>query len=736
MRWKPIEPIEKVFEGSDAYFQWRRGAGAEGRYDLERPVLVRLKNGVTARQFAEGTAGTGAWKPHVRVPEFYTHPLSELERAQWCTARADPGFFGLLTTDDELPSLISRIAALPPMVPQLDDYEAAIGEDSNAPFRYPAPETVVIGIIDYGIAFAHERFRSSELESRIEYMWVQDAPLGRSQTPGLGEGPQSGFEHGSAEGSQLSEKQPVPYGREITGGNINFLLQNSARGGSVDEDTLYRQGAVRLGRNWLRSVSRRAAHGTHVMGLACGHDLDDQEREHRPIICVQLPEAATADTSGENLDAYALDGIRYILDRADEIARRVPNRKYLPVVINFSYGNVAGPHDGTSDLELAVDELIRMRRKTKFPLEIVLPSGNSHLARLHAQVAFEKQGETVHLHWRVMPDDRTPSFMEIWLPGEPASSREARVELQVTTPGGLKSDPLDDTNPGEGLRLWSPKDEVLCEMRYRCINHPTNRGMFLIALQPTRQGEQAPQGGATPVAPSGTWIVTLVNRRLQKREPVEAWIQRDDTPYGFRRRGRQSYFDERCYKRFFDAECYERLGPTKHPQGREIEEDSDQPPCHVKRAGSINAIATGRETIVVGGFLEEKELPAEYSAGGPITRVAASDLHRHGPDVMAVSDASVVRRGVLGAGTRSGSVVALNGTSVAAPQITRVIADELAASRPGDRAAVAKLAQQHESKPGAFATATPRKERAGSGRIKRPPGDSIKRGRAADENES
>jgi hypothetical protein len=707
MRWKPIEPIEKIFEGSDAYFQWRRGAGAEDvSIGAPRPVIVRLQKEITPLRFSQGAR----WKSHIRVPDLYTSPIHGLEDARWCTAWAAPQFFGLLT-DSELQSSISRIAVLPWIVPQFDEYNAAIGKDSEVPFSYATPQTVVIGIIDYGIAFAHERFRRSGLESRIEYMWVQDAPSAESQMPGLGERPQSGFKLGSAAGSQQSERHPVPYGREITAGNINFMLRNSARGGSVDDDTLYRQAAGALGRRWLRSVSRPVAHGTHVMDLACGFGLDDQEREQRPIVCVQLPEATTADTSGENLDAYALDGIRYILDRASEIARRVPKRKYLPVVINFSYGNVAGPHDGTSDLELAIDELIRMRRETQGgQLEVVLPSGNSHRARLHARVAFENEGETIHLHWRVMPDDRTPSFMEIWLPGEPASNGEARVELQVTTPGRrFSSDLMDDTTPSAGLQLWSPKGEVLCEVRYRCINAPTNRGMFLIALQPTRQGEHR-----SPIAPSGTWTVTLINRRLQKTQPVEAWIQRDDTPYGFPRRGRQSYFDQPCYQRF-DA------------QGREIEEDAGQSDCHVKREGSINAIATGQETIVVGGFLEKERRPAEYSAGGPITRAAGlSTVHRDGPDLVEVSDRSIVRRGVLAAGTRSGSSVALNGTSVAAPQITRIVADELAASRPGDRAAVAKLAQQHEEEPDAFAMTKPRQERVGAGRIKRPPIASVR----------
>ena len=127
---------------------------------------------------------------------------------------------------------------------------------------------------------------------------------------------------------------------------------------------------------------------------------------------------------------------------------------------------------------------------------------------------------------------------------------------------------------------------------------------------------------------------------------------------GFRGRGRQSYFDHECYHRF-DA------------QGREIEHDDDQPPCVVKRSGSINALATGNRTLVVGGFLRKEGRLASYSS-----RVSAGSLGA--PQYLAPSDDSKVHGGVLAAGTRSGSVVAMNGTSVATPQVARWIAKQLA----------------------------------------------------------
>src|SRR3982751_1460210 len=58
------------------------------------------------------------------------------------------------------------------------------------------------------------------------------------------------------------------------------------------------------------------------------------------------------------------------------------------------------------------------------------------------------------------------------------------------------------------------------------------------------------------------------------------------------------------------------------------------------------------------------------------------------PDALIVSEDSRVHWGVLAAGSRSGSVVAMGGTSVAAPRAARWIADDLGAGGRGDRAAV------------------------------------------------
>ncbi|MBJ6125018.1 hypothetical protein [Microvirga splendida] len=564
--------------------------------------------------------------------------------------------------------------------PPLPSSSAASRDARKArPLQSPSPgvtpNTVVVGIIDDGIPFAHERFRKPDGTTRIEYVWVQ---------------------HGTA------SNVPIGFdnGFEIDKGEIDNLLATCRQGDFIDEDEIYRRaGVADFTREGRKSLAWRASHGAHVMDLACGWDPD--EAPDWRIVCVQLPTATTADSSGASLAPYAVKALEYIRDRAQAIAGR---GRSLPVVVNFSYGLLAGPHDGTHEIELAYDQILRDHNTTpgNKPMRVVIPSGNSHLARAHATVAFQAAGDQATLPLRVLPDDLTPSFVEIWLP--PATAAGNRVELTVATPQGDVSPPLEE---GDTYILqYDVGGKVLCEARYHLSSAPTGRGMFLISLQPTTrlESENSPVP-SDPVAPAGLWNLSLKNLWLSSHEPVEAWVQRDDAPVGYPRRGRQSYFDVPSY------EIYGHDGDL-------LEEDD--PACPVKREGSINAIATGRNTIVIGGLLRRELRPPAYSAGGPVTTpVGAALPHRCGPDALTVSDDSIVRAGVLAAGTHSGSVVAMNGTSVAAPLITRWIAGELAAGRRGNRRAVWKLAYGYELLP--FPLPRPSPERGGAGRAPLPP---------------
>ncbi len=114
---------------------------------------------------------------------------------------------------------------------------------------------------------------------------------------------------------------------------------------------------------------------------------------------------------------------------------------------------------------------------------------------------------------------------------------------------------------------------------------------------------------------------------------------------------------------------------------------------------------------------------APYSAAGPILGPTAGMPSRDGPDAMAVSERSSGLPGVLAAASRSGGVVAMGGSSVAAPQVARLAAEQLAAGKTGDRVFVKVRAQADEqNKP---PTTRPKPTRGGAGRL-RPPANVVR----------
>jgi hypothetical protein len=90
----------------------------------------------------------------------------------------------------------------------------------------------------------------------------------------------------------------------------------------------------------------------------------------------------------------------------------------------------------------------------------------------------------------------------------------------------------------------------------------------------------------------------------------------------------------------------------------------------VKRAGTGNSIANGAETIVVGACYELSDDPTNYS---PASMPTLCDGRVQWPDLLAPGDTCEAMSGIPAAGATSGLTVRLNGTSVAAPQVSRAI---------------------------------------------------------------
>jgi hypothetical protein len=549
--------------------------------------------------------------------------------------------------------------------------DAAMKADLDAPPSDPAWEPdaglrgrigrkriTIMAVIDDGMPFAHRNFRDkSGRRTRIEFCWLQSVTADTAQ-------------------------KSVLFGREYTRGQIEDYI---ARYGD-DEDTLYREaGAAADAEDFGSLIDRHATHGAHVMDLAagCAPEHGEDPAEEIRVIAVQLPNTIALDTSGFGKDMYMLSAFHYIFHRADIIAARYGIERPR-LVINFSYGFSGGRHDGGTELEAAIHQLVAKRRVAVGPTALVLPAGNMFLGHLHGVVEKEDfVDDAATLHWRLQPNDRTPSYLELWF-GEGFNPQGYTVELtdpsgrsRVSLPVGADAGTVHGGGDPRRVRPLC-NDEGKQVGQVSADFHRGTRWRVLVVTAPSE-----PEDDRLPGIEAGKW--TIVIRRGRDARPIDnpihCWIQRDADPGALRSGSRQSYFED-------------SQDVARDDTGVLTEEDTEG--AFVRRFGSLNGLATAPTSMVVAGFRLGRGLgssleharPAPYSSAGtgqpgwPEAQVACSSM----------SDRSNVLPGTLAAGVRSGSRSFVQGTSTAAPFVARRLA---AAFVTADDAAVERAAAEN-----------------------------------------
>ena len=484
----------------------------------------------------------------------------------------------------------------------------------------------VIGFIDYGCAFAHRQFRANlngnSVVTRVKAIWNQE-PAQRNNPPGRtrvalqwrANPPGYGY------GAETLRDVSLPGEPGLT---LNAYIHQFVSNGVLDEQACYRHsgyGAI---------VNRHATHGTHMMDLATGYPSPlralpalnagfPNNRHDADIVFVQLPQFARGLPISGLLRANVYDAVRYIIDCAvDE----------QPVVINLSYGTNAGPHNGTSVLEQALDW--RLKHRPKVPVTLLLPAGNAREDRLHV-VANIQPGKTAIIHWHNLPDDPSDSFVELWF------DDDADVSVCVVLPES-EAQTLQ-VGPGDVASLIHGDNVVGALIFARKPCQSMTGRMALWATARTRPGASGVR------APYGRWAIEVASSS-DKPIAVHAWCERDHVAYGQEGQPRQSYFSDTG-----SAKC-----------------DKDY---------TLNSIAHGELPLVVGGY-QLNGAVASYSGTGPGRVPGASHVlrrrnasGRRGPDVMAPSDENAVARGMSAAAVIGTDNVRLDGTSVATALMTR-----------------------------------------------------------------
>ncbi len=488
-----------------------------------------------------------------------------------------------------------------------------------APGVDPSRPLIIMAVIDHGIAFAHQALRAAGA-TRLDYCWSQSAPSDGSGT--------------------------VLVGREFTRTGIEALRATHAG----DEEAIYRAAGL-LGGPGLPPLplARAHAHGAHVLGTAASVPAEDAAQVR--LIAVDLPSTALWDTSGFGTDMFILSAVHYIFDRADKIAA-AHGRGPVPLVVNISMGWSGGPHDGSGLLEAALADLITARR-AKAATALVLPSGNMFQDMLSASFedihfAPAPDGKAqASLGWFLQPHDMTSSFAELWLaPG----ADPAGMTFSLTAPDGS----VASIGPvaGRSAVVVAGKTVGQIELdRYR-----GQRWRVTICLAPSEP--QVPTPAPYGATPAGDWRIT-VRRPANQSGAIALRVQRDTDHAQGHTGGRQSWLLDPSYQR------YDRFGALSQ---------TDTLGTMVHRLDGLNGLTTSPVSLNTAGHVATLGAAARYSSAGPLVG--------RGVDVSAPTDRSPALTGIVSTGSRTGSFVALQGTSSAAPQIARELALAFLATPP------------------------------------------------------
>lgn len=628
----------------------------------------------------------------VRVPRYLSLTSSDVPETQ---SAANPSYF-----DVPVPShaanpqkSLSRFECAPKRDKMLNWPEHKFDEQKlKAAAKRLTSKSVIVGIIDTGIALGHRRFRDTDGKTRFLASWQQN--------------------------SKFNEQPFLPFGNELYAGDIDELMDKHTVGnlqtGVLDEEQFniaarLTEPAERYGH---RDLDYQNAHGTHVLDLAAGYDhsstaQQDDEIADTHIIAVNLPPQYVHGSAGNFLSyfaGFAIERIQVLADalwehRSDAKDDASDNRNGFPVVINFSFGKLAGPKDGTSLWEFFAREMIDEREQQGCLTRLVMPVGNKNLSRSHARELLgwgkvkrkDNFGRTdefeidaiLHVPWRILPTDHTPNFIEIWCSTQMRttnqySNTQASWEdfsISIKAPGHERKF-INDLTPGNMTKVYpfawlysyNPSSELF----------DSSRPHFVLGVAPT-----SPHLADQVSAPAGLWDISVDFSGDKTRDPnsatvheVAMHIQSDQSGMRHAQTGLPSYFDSDKYRaldldRGRPIDSFE-AGQNRRYRGKNAESWKHFGP--VQRKGTNNALATFKEAIVIGGYRTSDGAPAVYSS--TFHNKIGRDTARTAVSALLPSEDAPSYFGLLAAGARDGTVAMLRGTSMATGLATRRLAIE------------------------------------------------------------
>jgi subtilisin family serine protease len=266
---------------------------------------------------------------------------------------------------------------------------------------------ILVGIIDSALDVTHRTFRDpgGTNGTRLLYYWVQvpydtfdaffepDPLTGVALTNLPGQDPAAWSAAGAA--GTRPDFTGLNFGRLYTQADINNAITSATHYGTGNNRICCRP-EYRID----ASGNLHSEHGTHCAGIAAGNGREANGTAGAHIGAA--PQATIIYVCTDRTEDHILQAISFILTAAG-----TPNN--LPVVISISLGSFAGPHNGTTNYDHAIDHHL----DSHFNRSVVIAAGNDNNKQAHLAGTIAA-GSTTSFTWT---DATSGGFLDIWYDG-------------------------------------------------------------------------------------------------------------------------------------------------------------------------------------------------------------------------------------------------------------------------------------------------------------------------------
>ncbi len=326
---------------------------------------------------------------------------------------------------------------------------------------------ILVGVVDSGIDITLPDFRYPDGTTRIRALWDQSIPGN----------PPDGY----------------AIGTEYTQAQINVALAVESR---EEREQMIPS----------RDIS---GHGTAVAGIAAGSGEYQGVAPASELIVVKM---ASPRADGFPRTTELMQGVDYVIKKAVEYQ--------MPIVVNLSFGNTYGSHDGTSLIERFLDDISNYWKNV-----ICVGSGNEGNSAGHTSGSLaEMQEEAVQLGVQM----NEPGLnVQIW------KSYVDEVDISIQNPSGVRVGPIRE-NLGT-QRFVMGNTEIL--LYYGEPSPYSVRQEIFLDFLPRQSYVDA-----------GVWQIILTPRHIVEGG-YQMWLPGEPSPYSVRQEifldflPRQSYVD-------------------------------------------------------------------------------------------------------------------------------------------------------------------------------------------------